>query len=259
MLGPKTPIRERMLGVGAAGAGKSTAVLDLAHKIPEAMFYVMDSELGGAWTPDGGRMNPGNVLPNIVARETADWVSFVKAAKDFRAIGKAHDWLIVDLIGTGYDMVQDYYIEKIKGVDVGDFYEAFAEDRGKKKNPLDGETDWQFIKKMYNAAMSDILNFPGHVFGLAGVKPPPRDEYDDKQVKTLFQHLGVRPEGHKKLANLFSTILYFKEQSRGKWVYTTVRERNPRYGPQREYVENVAWGDFAKDYLWNVAGWRPGK
>ena len=259
MWGPRNPIRERILGVGAAGSGKSTAAIDLAIKIPESTFYVMDAEYGGAWTPDGGRMNPGNEVPNIVSVDCTEWERFAKAAKEFKQKGRPQDWLVVDLIGTAYDMVQDHYIEKVKGVRVDDFYEAFAEDRGKKKNPLEGDTDWQFIKKMYNAVMSDILNFPGHVFALAAVKPPPRDDYDDKQAKQLFQHLGVRPEGHKKLSNLFSTILYFKEARRGQWVFTTVRERNPRVGVKREYVENKEWGDFAKQYLWEVASWRPGR
>ena len=264
MIGPRNPIRERILGVGAAGAGKSTAAIDIAIKIPEAKFYVMDAEYGGAWTPDGGRMNPGGEVANIVAKECAEWEQFASTAKEFKAAGRSHDWLVVDLIGTAYDMVQDFYIEKVKGVRVDDFYEAFAEKRasstkGMSKNPLEGDTDWQYIKKMYNAVMSDILNFPGHVFALASVKPPPRDEYDDKQAKQLFQHLGVRPEGHKKLASLFSTILFFKESKRGEWVFTTVRERNPRVGVAREYVENVVWSDFSKQYLWDVAGWRPGR
>lgn len=259
MFGPKFPIRERILGVGAAGAGKSTAALDIAIKIPEATVFVVDAEYGGAWTPDGGRMNPGNEIPNIVTREGTEWPQFREAVQQFKAKGQVHDWLVVDLIGTAYDMVQDYYIEKIKGVSQEDFYEAFAEKRGNKKNPLDGDTDWQYIKKMYHPVISDILNFPGHVFAMAGVKPPPRAEYDDKDQRELFQHLGVRPEGHKKLPNLFSTILYFKERKRGEWVFTTVRERNSRVGVKREYIENKEWDDFAKQYLWEIAGWRPGR
>lgn len=265
MWGPKYPVRERMLGVGAAGAGKSTAVLDLAIKIPEANFYVMDAEPGGAWTPDGGRMNPGNELPNIHPRETTEWETFATAAKDFRAQGKPNDWLIVDLASSGYDMVQDFYTEKVKGCRVDDFYAAFATKRaaakkGMSRNPYEGDTDWQYIKKMYNAVMSDILNFPGHVFGLATVKKPGREEYEHKEVKDLFVHLGVRPDGHWKLPSLFSTILYFKQARRDEWMFTTVRERNSRTGAgTREYVENKQWSDFSKQYLWEIAGWRPGR
>lgn len=264
MLGPRIPVRERILGVGAAGSGKSTACLDIAIKIPETTVYVMDAEYGGAWTPNGGRMNPGGELANIVAKECTEWEQFAKTAKEFKARGKVHDWLVVDLVGTAYDMVQEYYIEKVKGVKVDEFYESFAEKRASSsknmsKSPFEGDTDWQYIKRIYNAVMSDILNFPGHVIALAGVKPPPRDEYDDKQAKQMFSHLGVRPEGHKKLSNLFSTILFFRESKRGEWAFTTVRERNSRLKTyQREYVENLVWDDFAKSYLWNIAGWRPG-
>jgi hypothetical protein len=255
MFAPKTPVRERILAIGPAGSGKSTAVIDIALKIPESTVHVIDAEPGGAWD----RMNPGNEVTNIKVAAAQDWLTFRQSVKDARAQAQVGDWLAVDMLGpTMYDLVQEYYIEKIKGVSSGDFYLDFMDNRGKRKNPLEGDTDWMAIKKMYAEVLSDMLNFPGHVIALAGVKPPPRDDYDTKENRELFGAYGVRPEGEKKTAHAFSTILYFA-QKRGSWTFTTVRERNPRVGMKREYVEGKVWEDFGRSYLWEVAGWRPGR
>ena len=255
MFAPKTPVRERILGMGYAGTGKSTAAIDIALKIPEVTMHVIDSEPGMAWE----RMNPGGEVPNITTHVVDSWVPFAQKAKELRMSAGAQDWLVVDLLGpTAYDMVQEFYIQAVKGFEVEDFYLDFMKDRGKKKNPLDGDTDWQAIKKMYSAFLSDVLNFPGHVFALTGVKPPPRDDQDIKQNRELFSNAGVRPEGQKMTAHAFSTILLFKQQG-DKWMFDTVRERNPRVGAKREYVEKKVWEDFGKDYLMMIAGWRPGR
>lgn len=248
---PKTPVRERILLIGTAGSGKSTAVLDVALRIPEIPVYVVDTEKGGAWD----RMNPGGEIPNIHSTSATTFPD-VRSALKFGP-PTTDSWLVVDMLGPNvWDLVQEYYTEITKGKDIEDYFLDFAK-RGKKGNPFEGDTDWVAIKKLYNGVLGDILNFPGHVLCTAGVKA--LGERDDKDVRATFGHLGVRPEGEKHLPHNFSTILYFQEKSRGEYVFTTVRERNGRVGAQRPYVERVPWSDFSKQYLWEIAGWRPGR
>lgn len=258
---PKFPIPERILGVGDSGSGKSTVALDIAAKLPDVTVNIVDI-IDYSWYPCGGRLNPGGEVGNIIAYP-ADTLEAARNAIQL-ASHKASpsDWLVLDRIGPTYEMAQSDYTRIVKGKAYEDLYLEYLTQQvktGKKgKNPLESSTDWQGIKKSYAAFLGDVARFPGHVYATCGVKGPPQAEYDKQDLADMFGHLGVRPEGHAELVKAFSTVLYFRGR-RGKFTFSTLKDRKPRVGEAREYVEDKEWDRFDKQYLWDLAGWRPGR
>lgn len=257
MFGPRIPARERILAMGPEGSGKSTAPLDIAIKIPEVTVWVVDTDR--AWTPEGGRMNPCDELPNVKGVPAYEFPQIKPAIEKVSKQAKRDDWLVVDMLGPqAWDGAQEFYTEVTKGKEIEDFYLEFMKKSGNRgKNPFEGDTDWVAIKKLYGSVIAAILNFPGHVYCTSGVKAI--GDRDEAINKRLFGPYGVRPDGEKRMGHVFSTVLLMRQKTRDEWTFTTVKDRNGRVGYRREYVENKPWADFSKQYLWECAGWRPGR
>lgn len=240
----KATARERILVVGGSGTGKSTTYISAARKSPDATFYVCDSDFAI------DRMLEGENLPNVTHRLTIDWADYVKNVKDFQAQMKPDDWLVIDFISTAWDAVQAYYVDQVHGKDV-DAYFLEARKKKAKGNPLDGDTDWGIINKIYKAWMTNLLaKTPGHILATAPAKA--LGDRDDPAVKALYGAAGVRAEGQKHLAHSFHTVLLLGKTRMGEYQLTTIKDRN------RREVEKAALGEFATDYLLKIAGFRPG-
>lgn len=245
-LHPKGATRERILAFGPSGTGKSSAYLSIARKCPDSTFYVLDSDFAIE------RMLENENLPNVTHRLVTDWEGYVEGTKEFQKLMKPDDWLVIDFISTAWEAVQGYYIEQIHGKDMDSF---FLEARKKKAkgNPLEGDTDWGVINKLYKAWMNILLaNTPGHIFCTAQAKAI--GDRDDAAVKQTYAIVGSRPEGQKNLAHSMHTVLLMGRVRMGEYHLTTVKDR------ARKEVEKLAIGEtvgFAGAYLMPIAGWRP--
>jgi hypothetical protein len=240
----KSKARERILLYGGAKVGKTSSYLSIAKKCPESTIYVLDSD----YAID--RMLEGGDYTNVDARPIDEWPDYVNGVRDITKKMKPDDWLVIDFMSTAWDAVQAYYVEKRYGKEIEDYFLEFRVKKGNaKSNELEGDTDWKVINKLYNAFALEVKKAPGHVLATATARSV--GDRDTSEQKSTFGVVGVRPEGQKKIAYDFHTILFVSKDRTGNRLVTTAGER------ERKWLDKAPLNDFATDYLLKVGGWRP--
>lgn len=265
-----------MLLFGGPKVGKTKAVLDIArHLGPDDTMFIIDSDnafdrmlegpsgeglgvreeyRGGVrdkeWEDDDGQ---------LVVWHTKNW----KEHKD--ALGKAfdragrNDWVVVDSMTHLWDDIQEDYIRETWGVDLPEFLHAHR----KKEVAKDGKAtpaaamlvEWSYLNPQWNRTVATPVTEAGcHVLLIAEAKDVRTDGKDDRATKILYGDVGVKPSCQKRLGHQVQTVLVL-ESKRNSYRFTTVGDR------ERDKVTDVEWGDedFARKYLWDIAGWRPRK
>jgi hypothetical protein len=235
--------RERILAIGAGGAGKTSAWLSIAEKCPDAHFYALDTEL------NVDRMLEGRTLPNVTHEMVFDWPEYRVQTHAYVEKAKPGDWLIVDSIGAAWSSVSRHYTETAKGKSLEDFLMEKRIAKGDKKGgDFDSGTDWPTINAQYKAWEMDLLkaNRNLHIFMTAPAKAV--GPMDGAEVVALAGRHGMKPEGQKGLGHFAHTVLWLKEARQG-WEMTTLKDR------QRKVLAGEAVSNFAVSYLMLVAGW----
>ena len=179
---------ERLLLMGAAGAGKSRAVLSIAGMV-KGKVWVLDTELD---TYD--RMLKGKeeldvetfgVLPD-------DWEGMKAGVKKIaEGVGKG-DWVVVDSMTPTWSAVQNWFVERVFGDEMGDYFMRVREEKKEAKSlaVLEGWVDWSVINAQYAGFVNSMLKCVGkganllwtaevdvlgdaddRMWGKAGVKP----------------------------------------------------------------------------------------
>ena len=242
-------IRERILGFGAAGTGKSFAWLSMAQAYPNKKFYVIDTDSAI------GRMlsTEFTQVKNVEVFEAQDWISCCKALDTIKTKITGNDWLVIDLLCSTWSMVQNYFISEIFKKDTGDY---FLEMRKQMKagssslSVLKGWVDWGTINKLFE----DFINLacyqlPCNVFFCC--KASKLNTEDDTETKDAYSSYGIQPAGEKKCSYRVHTVLLLTHDRHGYYV-TTIKDRG------RIRVENMALtpeANFAVKYLQMIAGW----
>lgn len=261
---PSTPRRERILAYGGPGAGKTRAWLTIADtyvktKTP-ARFYVLDTD-DTYWA--SVEEFPAVAESGIVEVEVAyDFPTYREVAREFKKRVTADDWVICDLFDKGWEEVQNYYSERVFGVDRGELFvnhrEQVEQTRKNNKNskdaanPFEGWVDWPAIKAVHASWANDmIFRHKGHVYLATGTKAVAR-KTDDKDTVETFGHIGAKPAGEKGLAaHGVNTVLMFSQARAGEgWLLDTAKDRGGR-----EQLIKSPTGNFAMNYLVKVAGW----
>jgi DNA polymerase III delta prime subunit len=246
--GPK----ERILLMGPWGVGKSTAILNIAEMMEqtnaEGTVHVVDT------TYEAERNLQGQTNTEIHSVET--WDEYISAVKRIREVGGPSDWLAVDRIDPVWDQAQAGYSEKAFGKDIDQWFLEYKA-AGKEGHAFSGEygTNWVAIKRMYEAFMTEVMRFKGHVIATAKAVPvqePNRDGKggDNPDLRAEYGKFGVRPAGEKNLGFMFHTVLLLSEVKQGEYTYTTVRDR------RREQQKSRSLTGFVPSYLIGVAGWK---
>lgn len=236
---------ERILAYGSEGTGKSTAYLSIAAAQPTSQFHVLNSDEALA------RMLYARDLPNVHVRQVETWQDYVENTKEVIASLTPADWLVIDLLDPAWAAAHAYYVEVKFKKEVPDFYMDFAV-ANKKGNPLQGDTDWAQINRVWFAYANMLKRCPANIFACAAEKAT--GERDNAETITEYGHLGAKPAGQKQVGHLFHTTLRFHRKKRtGERLLTTAKDR------ERRELRDVKFEDFAKAYLLPVAGWRPAK
>lgn len=252
MLHPPSSRRERILGYGVAGAGKSSgwrSVAEWLYKTKgDGHVYVIDTDCG--W--DADRPEDGHLDGIVTPFPIHHWDDYKPAIHKIMENGTAKDWFVVDRGDVVWEAAQEGWSEKTQGKDIDEF---FLMHQINDTSPSgDYGSNWVQIKRMYRSVMNPITRFPGHVFVVASAEPVKEKQGqfgDDATVVAKYKRIGYKPSGEKKLAHLFHTELYFGEAPSG-WVISTAKDR------QREKVSGKkVTPDFVMAYLMGVAGWKP--
>lgn len=243
--------RERILVIGASGAGKSYGAATIAEACPDRTVHVIDND--AAW----GRM--AEHLSNVQIWEAQSWSEHVDALKAINKTMGREDWLVVDMLSACWDLVQDHYTEQVFGESVEDYFlqirKQLEQQKQNNKNlgAFDGWIDWQVINKLYRRLQLDLLKTPGHQYAIAGVQKLGDEDRKNRDITATFGPYNLRPTGQKKTAHNFHTVILCTKTRTEQYQLTTIKDRN-RTELTEEPITN-----FAKTYLRQIAGWKPRK
>jgi hypothetical protein len=251
MLHPPPGIRERILGMGGFGSGKTSMWLNVAkwsqNTGSDAKFYVLDTDaaVGHMLSVPTSQYKD---LENIILMEVSDFPEYIDALDVAKAaVRPGHDWTVVDFASSAWDASQEYYVAERYKAGLSQFFLDQAK-AGAGDNPLDGWKDWSVINKLYKDFSKRVMESKGHVFLISGAKA--LGDREDRSVRALFGEAGVRPTGQKHLGHIPHTVLLTRVATPGEIYLTTIKDR------ERPLLEgSTQLGEFTLDYLVNVAGW----
>jgi hypothetical protein len=253
--------RERIMAFGHEGSGKSSGILSIARRSPDAKFWVIDNdnaydrlletEFTDVW-------NMENVLfagEHFGKRPLNDWDNVVGAIKYATDNMDRDDWLVIDMVSKLWSVVQEAFIDKVFDRDIDDYFmhirqlKAKAGDDKKALGAMDGWKDWPVINSMYSQRVADkLLNCPGHLYVVA--ESQKISDEDDKGIRDLYGPFGVKPAGQKRSGHIMQTVMFFTKNSRTQeYKMSTIKDRG------RAMWTDDVFQDFAIDYLVNTAGW----
>ena len=242
-------IREKILGYGQPGTGKSSAPLRIAEAYPRSKFYIIDTD------DSIPRMlnSEFSHLGNVEIYPAQDWVSCCKALEIIKPKVTGNDWLVVDMLCSVWDLVQSYFVEEIFDKDIGNYFlQARKEMKAGSANlsALKGWTDWSVVNKLYQAWINEITyRLPCHIFFTCKATKLSRE--DDENTRDTYSIFGVRPEGEKRNAYRVHSVFLFTHDRNGFYI-STVKDRG------RIRLENAPLTpeqNFATKYLQLFAGW----
>lgn len=255
-LRPPIKPREFILTMGVGGTGKSTAILEVARMCPSDTFYCLDSELRNF---DRLLATAFTDLTNVETIPVEDWSDWqTQIPKIGQTMGR-DDWLCVDSSTPTWDAVQAWFVEKIHGEDIDEWFiskriqsenlkKGGAEDKGFAALS-GGDGDWQVINKTYfKHFYNALLKVPGHIYMTAEQAEIGKKE--DKDTKSAYGPIGFKPKGQKRLGHVPMTVLWLTKSGTGAWRMTTVKDRG------RRELDDERLENFASDYLVDVAGWK---
>lgn len=261
-LRPPIRPRERILTFGTAGTGKSTAVLEIARLCPDDQFYVADSEIFNYERLLATAFSDVEEYGNVHITPCTEWQEWVDFVAKTNPIMGRDDWMVVDMMTPTWDAVQGWFIDKVHGQDIEDFFiekrvaQQQVKDAAKGTevkrgfSAINGEDgDWQVINKQMFRLYNDMMKCPGHWYWCAEQDKIGKD--DDKEVKATYGAYGIKPKGQKKLPHVPMTSIWLTKSRVGNWAMTTIKDRG------RPEVEDEPLHNFAVDYLMGIAGWKP--
>ena len=226
MIQAPTVRRERILGFGLQGTGKSEMVLSVAQQVSPNKVTVVDTERAyEALVTDETNIEVHEIILD-------DWPGIMDAVAKAVASDGADDWLVIDSGSASWEAIQGYALEQ-----------NWTEMR-------DGEKGINWIKvnaehtKLYRA----LLSYPGHLLVTARQKD--MGKLEGKQTVAVYGPYFVKPAGQKDLGHIIPhTVLLLTKNRQGEYAMTTVKDR------KRAEVENEPLNNFARDYLVKIAGW----
>jgi hypothetical protein len=270
VLRPKFQPRESILLFAKGGAGKSTAVLQIASEV-EGQLYAIDNDYAPSYDvllglefpdlADSGRVTVEHIDPEEFTR-------VVTQIEEWTKIAGRDDWLSVDSMTPTWQSVQGEYSQGVHGKDLAELFmdarKKQIKTNAKVMGALDGDTDWNVINRMYMELYAAIAKWPGHVVLCADEKAIGEKDTRDSGDKDLYSG-GFRPEGQKRFVNghVSRTILRiakYKNDPKRRLIMIKDRGREKLWDRDTEgwlpYTD-LEDGGFAYDYLAGIGGWAP--
>lgn len=268
-------LREKILAIADAGAGKTTAWLSIAWWAfvsgDTRKFYVLDTDdeavlqvmnepkyEGMVHSVNGEIVNEKG---NVVIWSVYDWSEYQNFSDYTRyldgkcVINQAQrgDWVVIDFVTTVWNAAQEGFL-----------HDAAQKSRGEVlyKAGVEGKAGWDMFKEDFNwnainGAYFDfikpilIMN-KAHVFMTSEMKTIQENasKLPDDQKDHLAQFGKFSYVGQKKLPHQCRSYLRFQNLARGRVLYTNGKDR------AREWFKGEKIDpDFFKMYLVGRGGW----
>ena len=257
-------MRERIIAAGAPGSGKTYAWLTIARMLPDVTFHVLDPDDGvlRVWKSEFPEVHNLNYYftpswsDELKDYEEGKMGGIVTAYKEIAKIAKPQDWVIVEMAGNIWGMVQTEFTTKVFNEGVGEYFlKARQEMRqgSSRLEALKGWTDWLVINKMHN---EDLMNpicykLPCHVFMTTSlsITTPSAVAKEEAEQRAFYGDTLIRVEGQKHNVFRAQSIFTFTRRKK-EWFFSTfIKDRG------RSFIQDDQLFDFGMQYLVGVAGW----
>lgn len=264
-LQPKYPnLKERICLFGPEGAGKTRAVCSVMKACKDTFFHIIDND------DSFDRILYSEEFIEVVDRgnyakhdvDFGNWTQQLELAIKLGEEAERGQFLVFDNTTPTWQVaIPAWYTELIwgKGYDQylivmrirleGERENARGTDKKEKRtNPtFDQFRDYGVINPEYKKLYRVFLNTNAHVIFTAHVANV-RDT-DDAQIRKTYGMF--KPAGQGDIGKIPHTSLLLRcNPQKREWTMTSFKDR------QRELVDEVEFGDFAKDYLRKIAGWK---
>jgi hypothetical protein len=256
---PKREARENVLVYGGEGTRKTSAAFSIAQKIGENKMWVVDTE--GGWPV----LLEDGAAPNVEVRVVVEgWREWCDAWDWARGNAKRDDWVVLDTLTQPWGYAMDYCTEKVIGKDVDEYLLGWVEDVTASKAKATGVQgsliqlglyDW--LNPTWKKNVENRVRYPPHHLLVVCQGKSINPERADDKTKVLYGEIGVRPDSQAKVGHLSQSSVYLEVGKGGKAYYTVAKDRG-RHVNGQPFPKHVEYADFGKEWLWKVAGWRPG-
>ena len=179
-----TSFKESIMIVGGDSVGKTAMLFDIAKAHPDAKIYIFDFENKTAKIHAGFYPEVENVTIKLIK----SWADVIKAFDVAEKVLKAGDWLMIDGLGTAWDMIQAEWAEQ-------------------------GPDQWQWIKARHNKDFLDKASAASYHFAATAWAQSNADynidRETDREIKDdllLWKQFGFRPDGEKRNTRRFDTV-----------------------------------------------------
>lgn len=243
---PKENVRERVLAYGGPGVGKSTAILKLAQTLsvvdPKATVWVIDADDGlqKIW------QSQFKSLTNLKWKHVLEWSDLQQVIPYLKEHVKENDWISIDMIGRFWEMAQSFEVTQVYGKTASEFMlvaRAEAVQSAKMNRPATlPSVDWNIVKKLHNDDFIDYLtsDFPCNLFVTTSADQI--TDLDDNKTVAMFAATGFKPDGEKRNAYRFDTVMFLKMLRNGDRMFSTLKDRARPLIPEEKF--NNLLGDY---------------
>lgn len=269
-------LREKILAIADAGAGKTTAWLSIAwwafvsgdtrrffvlDTDDEAVLHVMNEPKydGMLHSFNGDVIHPGG---NVIVYSAYQWSEYQMFSDYTRYLAgkcvineaKPGDWIILDFVTHAWSAAQEGFLHDAAQKSRGEvLYEAGV--AGKQGWEMFAtEFNWNAINGAYYDFIKPILLMASgtHVFMAseeaeiqANASKLPQDQKDHLAMYGSYKFVG-----QKKLAHQARSYLRLQRLARGRVLYTNGKDR-----ARPEFKGETITPDFFTFYLKGAAGW----
>lgn len=254
---PPSRSPERIMLYGDAGSHKTSAILDIAKRLPNANFYIVECD----WTPSVDLML--EMMPKYAGMTNVQTLSVfpddydgqLEALKWATAQAQRGDWVAFDSFTHTWEASQTKYIELMFPDDDADaFYmrkRAENIDADKDGGNLDGRQDWPRIKSWHDKLYREISKTPAHFIATYEQTAMSVERVKGtREEKALFSREQFIPKGRKQFGHVYRTIAHLEVDPRTDVAtYTTLKDRT------RQAQQDHANGDWFRDFMVAVGGW----
>jgi hypothetical protein len=217
--------RERILLYGGHGVGKSLSWIDVAMEMRkrgnEGKLYVLDTDaavedLFDELWPEGRDM-----IENWVVSDFEELSEATVELLSHKPDSENGDFVVIDLISSVWEWVQEFYAEKVYGMTIEDYITETstlihaAKEAGEKGHEREfGDWkpgDWMHMKKIYLGwERKLVLGGRGHVIACAEESEMNAFVTKDRDIKAYSGTgggIGFRPRGQNSLGHRFRTVI----------------------------------------------------